>query len=208
MDSQNIRLILRFNGKKYIFYLRSIIVFLIGGPLISFLIYLFLSVRFNFWIQEILTKQAVFLLNNIFNINSVALFNPNEIDPWQIFIPQNNNYLTIGAMCAAVHIFSIFIGLIIFIPHSQDSVVKEDIIWRKSKTLIVLIGIIYIMNLLRITLIILLNYNGLSLEFIHNFSNYLSGSIAALIFFIFIYKWIPEFFISIYYLYPLFTNNQ
>ncbi|MFX1364453.1 MAG: hypothetical protein ACFFCE_04865 [Promethearchaeota archaeon] len=110
-------------------------------------------------------------------------------------------------MCAAVHIFSIYIVLIIFIPHSQDPSEKEDIIWRKSKILIISIGIIYILNLLRISLAISFLCSGSSSNFIHNLLNYFSGCIAALISIIFIYKWIPEFFISIYYLYPLFTSN-
>ncbi|MFW9877405.1 MAG: hypothetical protein ACFFG0_30315 [Candidatus Thorarchaeota archaeon] len=164
--------------------------------------------RSNFWLQEIIAKQAVFLSNNLFNMNLLVLFNPKEKWPWKILLPQTNSTLTIGTMCTAGHIFSIIIGLIICIPHSQDSITKEDIVWRKTKTIISLIGIIYILNLLRIIIIIILNDIGFLLEKLHSFSNYLSAIIAAFIFFFFVYKWIPEFFLSIYYIFSFFSNRN
>jgi len=208
MKIKNEKPILQFNGKKYVFSSKSIIFFLFCGPVISISLYMFLNMRSNYWLQEIITKQAVFLLNNLFNMNSLVSFNPKEKWPWKIFIPQTNSTLSIGTMCAAGHIFSIMIGLIICIPHSQDSITRKDTVWRKTKTLIFLIGIIYLLNLLRIILVIILSDFGFLLESLHSFSNYISAIIAAFIFFLFLYKWIPEFFISIYYLYPLFTNKN
>jgi len=197
------KLILKLDEKYYIFSIKSITILLIGSPLLFYFFYIFFHTDANNWLEEIATKQTVFILNIIFDIKSQVVFSSEEEIPWMILILQKENIFFITRACTAVHAFSIFGAIIILIPHSQNQATREDIIWRKTKALTFSIIAIYILNILRLILLIYLNYIGIPLEPIHMALNYLSGIVGALIFMILLYKWTPEFYVSIYYMYRL-----
>lgn len=206
--SENKILIFHIDDMKFYFSRTGIIIFFCGTPLFVYFIYVFFEMEVNIWIQEITTKQANFIFNLISPIKSNILFSPGQKYPWIIAITQSNSYFLIEPWCTAVHVFSIFSGIIICIPHSQDPMTSKDIIWRKTKMLFISIVIIYMLNLLRIAFMIHLIINiGISF-WIHDFLNYVSGFIAALIFIALLYKWVPEIYLSIYYSIQLISNKD
>jgi len=200
--------ILRFQNKDYVFSIQSIIILILGSPTLSLYVYLFLELEINSWIQEIVAKQAVFLFNNIFNFNLKVIFSLEEVIPWKIFNPRTGGSFYITGLCSAIQVYSIFIGVIVCIPHSKALESRCNIMLRKVIILTFLIVLIYFINIFRIILILYFDDMGIFVEDIHFFLNYLSGFIAAIIFLIFLYKYIPEFFLSIIYFYKIYIRNR
>ena len=190
-------------GKSYLFSFSSIIILIIGAPLLSYFILSFFSMEINFWLQELMAKQTVFLLKSFLNIDSRIQYQSEVIYPWVIYIPRTKNTFRISLECTGIHVFSIFIGIIVCTPASKDQITREDFLWRKMKAFIISLLIFYSFNLLRIILLIYLDYIGIPWSFFHSLINDLSGVVAAIIFSIILYTWIPEFFLSIYYIYPV-----
>ena len=202
--------ILQLNGRLYEFSKISLYIFIIGGPFFCLIIFGFLSLRFNYWLYELTTKQVVLLLNTIFKVNSYAdLSQGQNIFPI-ITMPNHpfNEEFSMTTECIGAHIFSILIGLVICVPASKDNIAREDFKWRKTKTLVVTVLVIYISNIIRIVLLLYFNFMGIPFEFIHQ-SIYFFSAIAGALFFTFtLHKWLPEIFISIYYLYPLISKKK
>ncbi len=199
------RPILNLNGKAYKFSNLQIMNLIVGSPLLSILIYLFLSLKINYWIYEFTSIQISFFLNSIFNMNSTVIISSDHNTFPTIMIPNHpfEGKYSITPNCLAAHIFSILIGIILFIPSSKDPSSKNNFIWRKIKTLIVSVGGIHILNIIRILFLLFFNFKGIPFEFIHESLFFLSAIIAALFVFILLKNWLPELFISIYYLYCL-----
>ena len=204
------RPILHFNGIKYRFSNTQLIALFVGSPLLAIVIYYFLTLKINYWIYELTTIQIVFILNTMLLMNSHVIIDPEHNIFPNIFMPNhpfNGNY-SITPSCIAAHIFCIMIGIIIFIPASKDSLSRKDFIWRKIKSLIVSVIGIYILNIFRISFLLFFNFNGIPFEFIHESLFFLSAIIGALFFVILLKKWLPEIYISIYYLYRLISLKK
>jgi len=92
----------------------------------------------------------------------------------------------------------IFIGVIVFTRHSQDADTKRDVIWRKTKALIISSIIFYVVNIIRMLLQIQLYRLGYPWVDIH-FSISAASSFIAAIIVLLMHRWIPEFIISIIY---------
>lgn len=201
---------LHLDGKAYRFTTLQIFYLIVGSPLLSIFIYLFLKLKINYWIYELTAIQIVSILNLIFNINSIVIiYSDPNIFP-TISIPNhpfNGNY-AITTNCIAAHIFGIIIAIILFIPASKDSSNKMDFIWRKIKTLTISVVGIYILNIFRIAFLLFFNYNGIPFEFIHESLFFLSAVIGALFIVLLLKNWQPELFISIYYLYCLISQRK
>jgi exosortase/archaeosortase family protein len=196
--------ILEYNKKKYIFSVQSLVVFAIGAPLSAYLIYLFFDLRLNYWLHEIVVKQTTYLLNLFFNMGVEAEFAPSGKYDWRFnFVSGNINGLPLThiyfeTFCTGIQAICIFAGIIIFTPHSQDKVTKEDIIWRKTKALIVSSVIFYVVNIIRMLIQLDLYYIGYEWNDIHVSISAASSFIAAIIVLL-MHKWIPEFILSIIY---------
>ncbi|MFX1480188.1 MAG: hypothetical protein ACFFCI_18880 [Promethearchaeota archaeon] len=201
---------LQLDGKSYRFSTIQLLNLIISGPILAILIYFFLKLRINYWVYEITAKQVVFILNFIFNINSTVIIDPSHRIYPIIYMPNhpfNENY-AITTNCFAAHIFSILIGIILFIPNSKDNLNKKDFIVRKIEALTIAVFSIHILNILRIAFLLFFNFNGVSFEFIHSSLFFLSAIIGSWVFFILIKKWLPELFISIYYAYFLISQKK
>lgn len=202
--------ILKLNGKTYSFSPFSIIVLILGGPTLCVIIFIFLSMRINYWLYELTAKQIAFILNYIFNVNSqVIIYTKQNFFP-TILIPNHpfNGNFSITTECIAAHVFSIFIGLIVCVPSSEDPLSKEDFNWRKSKILIVSISVIHVLNIFRIALLLFFHFQGIPFEFIHQSLFFITAIVGALFFTFVLHKWLPEIFISIYYIYPLISHRR
>ncbi len=189
--------VLEYNDRRYTFSIRSLIVFAIGAPLSAWLIYLFFDLRINYWLHEIVVKQTVYFLNLFFNMDAVAEFAPSGKYDWRFAIPGRGP-IYFETFCTGIQAICIFAGVIIFTPHSQDRETKEDIIWRKTKSLIISSIIFYVVNIIRMLIQIDLYYIGYNWEDIHYSISAASSFIAAIIVLL-MHKWIPEFILSIIY---------
>jgi len=204
------RPILHFNEKSYKFTNFQLATFIIGTPLLSIFTYYFLKLKINYWIYELISLQISFFLNSIFNMNSLVIFYPDHNTFPTIFIPYHpfEGTYSITTNCIAAHIFAIIIGLILFIPSSKEISNKKDFIKRKIKTLIISVIGIHIINLFRIIFLLYFNFKGIPFDVIHESLFYLSAIIGALFVVLLLKNWMPELFISIYYMYCLISKKK
>jgi exosortase/archaeosortase family protein len=191
------RLSIEFENKKYTFKNSSLILFAIGTPIVSYLIYLFFDLHANYWLHEIVVKQTVYFLNLFFNMGADAVYNPVGTYYWRFTIPGKAD-IGFETFCTGIQAICVFAGLIIFIPHSQDKQTSKDIIWRKTKSLIISSVIFYVVNIFRMLIQLYLYNIGYPWDSIHVSISAASSFIAAIIILL-LHRWIPEFIISIIY---------
>jgi exosortase/archaeosortase family protein len=190
--------IIEYNERRYIFSIRSLILFAVGAPVSAYLIYLFFDLQLNYWLHEIVVKQTVYFLNLFFNMDASAVYNPVGKYHWDFTIPGKSN-ISFETFCTGIQAICVFAGVIIFTPHSQDEKAKRDIIWRKTKSLVISSVIFYIVNIIRMLIQIELYNIGYAWEDIH-FSISAASSFIAAIIVLLMHRWIPEFIISIIYI--------
>ncbi|MHA1986640.1 MAG: archaeosortase H [Promethearchaeota archaeon] len=190
--------IIEFDEKKYIFSIRSLIFFALGAPISAWLIYLFFNLQINHWLHEVVVKQTTFFLNLFFNMNAEAVPVSHPVYSWSFQLPVRDP-IFFETFCTGVQAIVIFIGVIVFTPHSQDVNTKRDVIWRKTKSLIISSLIFYIVNIIRMLIQIQLYNIGYAWDDIH-FSISAASSFIAAIIVLLMHRWIPEFIISIIYI--------
>ena len=203
------RLTLHLDQKAYKFSNLQILCLIIGSPLLSISIYYFLTLQINYWMYELTSIQISFFLNLFFNLNSEVIIYADHNTFPTIYIPNHpfeGNYV-ISTNCIAAHIFSVIIGIILFIPSSKEALDKKNFIWRKIKTLTVSVIGIYFLNIFRIVFLLFFNFKGIPFEFIHESLFFLSAVIGALFVVIILKNWLPELYISLYYLYILLSQK-
>ncbi len=189
------------NGKEYSFSKNSIFLFILGAPLLSLLIYLWLYMEINYWLNEITSINTVFFLNLIFNSNAEVIFPPGWGGNPAIFVPNSTWTAVIVNRCTAAPFFSIITGSIVLIPQSNSSDNKKDLLWRKTKVLIFTNLGLYFLNILRLTTLCYLPSIGIPHDKIHQ-TLLLFTSFFGVLFYVFItFKLSPELYLSIYYLY-------
>ena len=196
--SRDKKTVIEFNGKTYIFSVRSLIILAVGAPLLSYGIYQFFDMPINYWLHEIVVKQTVFFLNLLFNMGADTKYSPVGMHHWSFTIP-NKGSIYFQTFCTGVQAICVFVAIILLIPHSQDPETSKDIVWRKTKALIISSAIFYVVNIIRMIIQIYLYYIGYAWEDIHYSISAASSFIAAIIILL-LHKWIPEFIISIIYL--------
>ncbi|MFW9772406.1 MAG: archaeosortase H [Promethearchaeota archaeon] len=193
--------VIEFEGKKYIFSIRSLIFLGIGAPLLALGIYFFFDQPAMYWLHEITVKQTAFFLNLFFNMDVSAVYTPGGIHEWAF-----SNGISFETFCTGIQAICVFAGIILFIPHSKDKRTNRDIIWRKAKSLVISSLIFYIVNIIRMLIQIELYNIGYPWESIHVSISAASSFIAAIIILL-LHKWIPEFIISIIYTGTLFKKR-
>ncbi|NVM46551.1 MAG: hypothetical protein HWN79_16715 [Candidatus Lokiarchaeota archaeon] len=204
--------VIEFEDKKYIFTLKSLLLFAIGTPLLALGIYLFFSTEAQFWLHEIVVKQTVYFLNLFFNMDVSASYALGGNYHWSFdFLDGNINGDPLSSIffetfCTGIQAICIFAGIIICTPHSRDKNTNKDIIWRKAKALVVSSVIFYVVNIIRMLIQIELYYLGYPWDSIHVSISAASSFIAAIIILL-LHKWIPEFIISIIYIGTLISNK-
>ncbi|MHA1669062.1 MAG: archaeosortase H [Promethearchaeota archaeon] len=199
------RPIIEFENKKYVFSNFSLILFGIGAPISAYLIYLFFDIKSNYWLHELVIKQTVYFLNLFFNMGVTANYLPIGTHHWNFGVPGQSS-IYFETFCTGVQAICVFAGLITFIPHSMDHETRKDIVWRKTKSLIMSAVIFYAVNILRMIIQIYLYYVGYPWDSIHVSISAASSFIAAIIILL-LHKWIPEFIISIIYVGTLFSKK-
>lgn len=192
--------VIEFNERKYIFSIRSLVLLAIGAPISAYLIYLFFDWELNYWLHEIVVKQTVYFLNLFFNMGVNATYNPVGKDHWGFdFNNPGLANISFETFCTGIQAICIFVGVILFTPHSQDPDTKRDVVWRKTKSLILSSLIFYIVNIVRMLIQLQLYNIGYAWVDIH-FSISAASSFIAAIIILLMHRWIPEFIISIIYI--------
>ncbi len=195
--------VIEFEDKKYVFSVNSLLLLGIGTPLLAYGIYLFFDTEAQFWLHEIVVKQTVYFLNLFFNMDVSPSYAPVGKYHWSFDFVGNINGDPLGSIffetfCTGIQAICVFAGIIICVPHSRDKNTNKDIIWRKTKALVVSSLIFYVVNIIRMLIQIELYYLGYPWESIHVSISAASSFIAAIIILL-LHKWIPEFIISIIY---------
>ncbi|MFX1256819.1 MAG: archaeosortase H [Promethearchaeota archaeon] len=189
--------IIEYEKKKYIFSINSIILLAIGAPILAYAIYYFFDNEMNFWLHEIVVKHTVFILQSLLGLDVKAVYSPQGRYHWGFRVSERG-VIGFETFCTGIQAICVFAGIIICTPHSQDPKTRSDIIWRKTKSLILSSSIFYIVNILRMVIQIYLYYIGYAWSDIHYSISAASSFIAAIIILL-LHKWIPEFIISIIY---------
>jgi len=204
--------VIEFENKKYIFSINSLIILAVGTPILAYLIYLFFDTEPQYWLHEIVVKQTIYLLNLFFDMGVSANYSPIGTHHWSFdFVGGNINGDPLGSIsfetfCTGVQAICVFAGIIICTPHSQDRETNKDIIWRKTKSLIISSLIFYVVNIIRMLIQLELYYLGYPWDSIHVSISAASSFVAAIIILL-LHKWIPEFIISIIYIGTLFSKR-
>ena len=188
--------IIEFEGKKYQFSIASILALAIGAPLLAWFIYLFFDNVQNYWLHEIVVKQTAFFLKLLFNMDVSVVYNPVGLYHWGFDFPGALSNINFETFCTGIQAICVFAGIIVFTPHSKDPKTNKDIIWRKTKSLIVSSLLFYVVNIIRMLIQLQLYYIGYQWEDIHYSISAASSFIAGIIVLL-LHYWIPEFIISI-----------
>jgi exosortase/archaeosortase family protein len=193
--------IIEFEGKNYTFSIYSLGLLALGAPLLALAIYFFFDWEISYWLHEIVVKQTTFLLNWFFEMGVSNSYVPVGKFHWNFNIAGRGS-IYFETFCTGVQAICIFAGIILFTPHSKDPYTNRDIVWRKTKSLIISSAIFYIVNILRMVIQIYLYYIGYAWSDIHYSISAASSFIAAIIVLL-MHKWIPEFIISLIWTYAL-----
>ncbi|MGV9197638.1 MAG: archaeosortase H [Promethearchaeia archaeon] len=196
--------IIKFEGKKYIFSINSLIILAVGTPILSYLIYLLFDLPQNYWLHEIVVKQTAYFLNLFFDMGATVSYEAIGKYHWSFNIPGRAS-IYFETFCTGIQAICVFAGLILCTPHSQDDETNRDILWRKTKALVVSSVIFYVVNILRMLIQLELYHIGYAWADIHYSISAASSFIAAIIILL-LHKWIPEFIISIIYIGTLITR--
>ncbi|MBY9021444.1 MAG: exosortase/archaeosortase family protein, partial [Candidatus Lokiarchaeota archaeon] len=205
------RPVIEFEDKKYIFSFNSLILLGVGTPILALVIYFFFDVEAQFWLHEVVVKQTVYFLNLFFDMDVSTSYIQSAKYHWSFNFNDNINGDPLGSIyfetfCTGIQAICVFAGIIICTPHSKDKSTNKDIIWRKTKALIVSSIIFYVVNVIRMLIQIELYYLGYPWDSIHVSISAASSFIAAIIILL-LHKWIPEFIISIIYTGTLISNK-
>ena len=205
------RPVIEFEDKKYIFSYSSLILLGVGTPILALVIYFFFDVEAQFWLHEVVVKQTVYFLNLFFDMDVSTSYIQSAKYHWSFNFNDNINGDPLGSIyfetfCTGIQAICVFAGIIICTPHSKDKSTNKDIIWRKTKALIVSSIIFYVVNVIRMLIQIELYYLGYPWDSIHVSISAASSFIAAIIILL-LHKWIPEFIISIIYTGTLISNK-
>jgi len=148
------------------------------------------------WLHGLLAKYDVFFLNLFFNLGARTEYLHNT---WYITLSiYNTVYVNNG--CVGLPAMSVFFAIILFTPHSQDSITNKNIIWRKALDITVSLTLIYLFNVFRAVIQFVLYSYGYPWSLVHDSQGALAvNGIAHIYIFLFCLKFLPEFYVSIFY---------
>jgi len=199
------RPVIDFEGKRYNFSIYSLIILAIGAPIVTFLVYFLFEWEVNYWLHEIVVKQTVYVMNLLFNMDMSYSYTIGKHYPWAFLVP-GRGIIGFETFCTGIQAICVFCGIILLTPHSKDKFTNRDIIWRKTKSLIISSVIFYVVNILRMVIQLYLYYIGYAWSDIHYSISAASSFIAAIIVLL-MHKYIPEFIISLIWTYTLIKNK-
>jgi len=174
-------------------------------PIFGSLIFIFLNMSFNSWVTAMFIKQVSYLLDLIFNIEATVVINPDLI---VIYLPNPSLSGRVLTVCYGAEVISIFIGIILATPSSHDRKPEMNIIWRKTKIIIITILSTYLSHMFRMVLMLAFVHYGMPMHIIHDSSYYLITLISFIIILYVLRKILPEFIISLHYIRYSISNKE
>ncbi len=199
------RLYLQWSDIKYTFSKRSLVFSYFNMLILGILIYLFLNMRFNSWVTATFIKQVSYLLDLIFNIEANMVVDPNLIS---IFLPNSSHSNRVMTVCYGAEVISIFVGIILATPSSYNSKPNINLIWRKTKIIIITIISTYLLYLIRMVLMLAFVQNGIPMHIIHDSSYYLITLISFTLILYSLRRFLPEFIISLHFIGYFILNKE
>lgn len=199
------RLELQWSGIKYTFSKRSLIFFSFSMPILASLIFLFLNMSFNSWVTAMFSKQVSYILDLFFKIEAIVDINPDLIT---ISLPKPSFSGRVLPVCYGAEVISIFIGIILATPSSHNPKPEMNLIWRKTKIIIIIILSTYFSHMFRMVLMLAFIHNGMPTHIIHDSSYYLITLISFIIILYVLRKILPEFIISLHYIRYSISNKE
>ena len=199
------RLYLQWSDIKYTFSKRSLVFSYFNMLILGILIYLFLNMRFNSWVTATFIKQVSYLLDLIFNIEANVVVDPNLIS---IFLPNSSLSNRVMTVCYGAEVISIFVGIILATPSSHNNKPNINLIWRKTKIIIITIISTYLLYLIRMVLMLAFVQNGISMHIIHDSSYYLITLISFTLILYSLRRFLPEFIISLHFISYFILNKE
>jgi len=196
---------LQWLGTKYAFSKSSLRFFFFGMPLFGIFIYLFLDMSYNSWITAMFIKQVSNILDLIFNIEAVVYINPDQIS---LYLPKPSVSGRVLTVCYGGELISIFIGIVLSTPSSRNPKPNLNMVWRKTKIIIIIILSTYFSHMVRMVLMLAFVDNGMPMHIIHDSSYYLITLISFIIILYSLRKILPEFIISLNYIYYSFSTKE
>jgi hypothetical protein len=160
---------------------------------------------FNSWITAMFSKHVSYLLVLIFNIEANVVISPDLI---AIYLPNPSLSGRVLIYCYGAEVISIFVGIILATPSSHDHKQEFNIIWRKSKIIIITIISTYFLYLFRMVLMLGFVQNGMPMHIIHDSTYYLITLISFILILCILRKLLPEFIISLHYVRFLISKKE
>jgi len=172
--------IIEYESRKYDFNWVGIAILFIGAPLIAYGIW----ISHNWvWLHEISAKMTIWILNLLSGAENTVYFNDYDpTQPWLIHLPGTPGDIHFETLCTGIHAIAIFVGAILFIPHSADKETSKDIWKRKGIAMVVTSLVFYVVNIFRMVLQLYLYQRGADWESVH---------------YLIMHKFVPEFIMSL-----------
>ena len=174
-------------------------------PVLGSLIFFFLNMSFNSWVTAMFIKQVSYLLDLIFNIEATVVINPDLI---VIYLPNPSLSGRVLTVCYGAEVISIFIGIILATPSSHNPKSEMNVIWKKTKIIIIIILSTYLSHMFRMVLMLAFVHNGMPMHIIHDSSYYLITLISFIIILYVLRKILPEFIVSLHYIRYSISNKE
>ncbi len=189
---------IEFENRTYEFTWSSIILLAVGGPLLSLWIY---YSNDYVWLQGITAQITIWSLNLITGMQNQAVYSSFG-NYWYLLIQNTaspSQYLEpieFETFCTGIQAIAIFVGVIVFIPHSIAKETSKDIWPRKIKAIVAISILFYIVNIIRMWIQLYLYHIGYSWDSVH-YPISAASSFIAIVAVLLIHKYVPEFIMSL-----------
>ena len=179
---------IEYKEKKYDFSWWSIAFFAIFCPLITIVFY----ELFNyFWVYTHL--PFIMPIINILNlITSSEIKISSTTNFYLISIPDKAGISFVSA-CTGVYAYAIYLGICLATPFNKYKNENRNSWFRRLFTFIIPSILVYLINILRMVLVISVYYSGVPFNPFHEYLGYFTTFFAVFVFYIISYFWFPEF---------------
>jgi exosortase/archaeosortase family protein len=186
-----------FENRTYDFTWKGLLFLAIGGPILSLLIY---YSNDYVWLHEITAKITVYTLNLITGLNSQVVYS--EYTGYWYILMENadrTQYLPriqFTTFCTGIQAIAIFVGVIVFIPHTTIPETNKDIWPRKVRAMVECSLLFYVVNIIRMWIQLYLYHIGYEWDSIH-YPISAASSFIAIAAILLMHKRVPEFIMSL-----------
>ncbi|MFX1276076.1 MAG: hypothetical protein ACFFAT_13595 [Promethearchaeota archaeon] len=181
-----------YKGKRYNFSWYAITFFFISCPLIAFFIIEILELL---WIYSY--PIVIYPVNEILKFitgDSFSYYPELVASTYILEIPGKPGGIFFVSECIGIQGYAIYAGISFMTPHNRHSKQNRNIYLRKVSTFLLTSILLYLANVLRSVITLLLYYNG-TFEFspMHEIIGYITTFFAVFVFYFVSYFWLPEF---------------